>query len=54
MKYKVFYYDKQGNIVNSPEHAEKAEVHILDSNGTVERIQYYSIKPKGKEKLLSV
>jgi uncharacterized protein YcfL len=54
MKYKVYYYDKQGNRVDSPEKAEKAEVQITDANGVVEKIQYYSIKPKGKERLLSV
>ena len=51
---KVFYYDIKGNSVETPEKADKVEVHILDSNGMPTKIQYYSTTPKSKNKLLSV
>lgn len=52
--FKVYYYDTKGNKLDSPEKAEKVEVHILDENGVVEKIQYFSTKPKSKDNLLSV
>ena len=53
-KYKVYYYDIKGNKLEQPDRADKVEVHIMDDKGIVEKIQYYSIRPKSKDNLLSV
>lgn len=53
-KIKVYYYNNKGDSVESPDKADKIEVHVMDSNNVPIQIQYYSTTPKSKNKLLSV